>query len=98
MSRPVVFRRQARREFDEAADWYAQRRVGLGSRLVAAVQDVLTTAATNPKPYPEVFADVREAVVKGFPYCVYYREERGQIVVLAVFHAARDPLIWQGRA
>jgi hypothetical protein len=30
MTLPVVFRRAARREFDEAALWYEERRAGLG--------------------------------------------------------------------
>lgn len=98
MSLPVVFRRQARREFDEAADWYEQHRAGLGARFIAAVQNVLDEAAANRQRYAAVFADVREGVVQGFPYCVYYREESGQIIVLAVFHASRDPSIWQSRA
>ncbi len=98
MSLPILFLRPARREFDEAADWYEQRRAGLGARLMAAVQHVLDEAAAHPQRYPEVFGDVREGAVQGFPYCVYYHEEAGQIVVLAVFHASHDPAIWQARA
>jgi hypothetical protein len=30
---PVVFRRAARREFDEAAPWYEERRACLGHNL-----------------------------------------------------------------
>jgi hypothetical protein len=41
---------------------------------------------------------VREALVSGYPYGVYYREEPNQVVILSVFQAARDPSIWQGRA
>jgi plasmid stabilization system protein ParE len=44
------------------------------------------------------FGDVRKAVVNGFPYCLYYREEPSQVRVLAVFHTSRDPSIWQSRA
>jgi plasmid stabilization system protein ParE len=98
MSLPIIFRRVARREFDEAADWYEQRCPRLGMRFVAAVQHVLDEAAANSARYPAVFGDVREGVVRGFPYCVYYRDEGVQLLVLAVFHASRDPAIWQSRA
>ncbi|HKB36648.1 MAG TPA: type II toxin-antitoxin system RelE/ParE family toxin [Gemmataceae bacterium] len=97
MSLPIVFRRVARAEFDDAADWYEQRRAGLGAAFVAAVQDVLDQIADQPQSHAVVLGDVREAMVSGFPYCVYYREEPGQVLVLAVFHTARDPSIWQGR-
>ena len=33
----------------------------------------------------------------GYPYCVYYRIEEDRVLVLAVFHTARDPAIWQNR-
>ncbi|HEV3025350.1 MAG TPA: type II toxin-antitoxin system RelE/ParE family toxin [Pirellulales bacterium] len=97
MSLAIVFRREARLEFDEAADWYEQRRAGLGARFVEAVQHVLNQAAANPQRYGIVDDDLREGVVRGFPFCVYYREEAGQIVVFAVFHSSRDPSIWRPR-
>ena len=49
MSLSITFGRQARREFDEAADWYEQHRAGLGARFVTAVQHVLDEAARNPQ-------------------------------------------------
>jgi toxin ParE1/3/4 len=71
---------------------------GRGSAFTAAVREVLNRIAEQPKFYPEVFQDVREALVQGYPYCVYYREEAAHVLVLAVFHTARDPAVWQGRA
>ncbi len=97
MSLPLVFRRAARAEFDDAADGYEQRRTGLGAVFTAAVQQVLQQIAAQPDCYPRVHQDVREALVSGYPYCIYYREEPGQVVVLSVFHTVRDPSIWQSR-
>jgi len=34
--RPVIFRRQARTEFDEAGDWYEKERPGLGMEFQAS--------------------------------------------------------------
>lgn len=98
MNRPVVLRRQARIEYDDAADWYEARRPGLGARFTNAVQDVFVSAAANPDRHPRVFGDVHEGLIPGFPYCVYSREENGQILVIAIFHTSRDPSIWQSRA
>jgi len=97
MSLTAAFRWQARREFDEAANWYEERRPGLGARFVAAVGRDLDQAAKNPGRYAEVTEGVHEGIVQEFPYCVYFREEPKQIVVLAVFHASRDPAVWQSR-
>ena len=93
----LAFRRVARVEFDEAADWYERRQVGLGPRFVAAVQRVLDRITELPDFYPVVHGDVREALVRRFPFCIYYREGADQILVLAVFHTSRDPSVWQDR-
>jgi plasmid stabilization system protein ParE len=42
--------------------------------------------------------EIRCVRARRFPYSVFYRVEGDQIVVLAVFHARRDPIIWQVRA
>ncbi|MBV9121810.1 MAG: type II toxin-antitoxin system RelE/ParE family toxin [Planctomycetes bacterium] len=98
MSLPVIIHRQAQREFDAASDWYEWHRAGLGVKFTAAVQQVLDEAAAHPQRYPQVYGEVREGMVPGFPYCVYYRLEAGHILVLAVIHTSRDPSIWQSRA
>jgi plasmid stabilization system protein ParE len=98
VSLPIVFRPVARFEFDEAANWYEQRRPGRGAAFTAAVRQVLNRISEQPGFYAEVFEDVREALMSGYPYCVYYRAEPKQVLVFAVFHTARDPSIWQGRA
>jgi len=98
MSLRVVFRHVARVEFDSAADWYEQRRVGLGLLFTTAVHQVLDRIVVHPDFYPRVFSEIREAPVSGFPYCVYFFEEEDRVVILSVFHTARDPAIWQRRA
>ena len=98
MSLPVILRRQAQVEFDDAADWYEQRRLGRGVAFTVAVKKVLMGISSNPDFYPEVYNEVRKAVVSGYPYAVYYRVTAGQVWVLAIFHAARDPSVWQGRS
>lgn len=98
MSLPIVFRRAARAEYDDAANWYEQLRRGLGVTFTTVVDKVLARIAIQPEYYPAVWDEVREALVPGFPYCVYYRNEPGRVLVLSVFHTSRDPSIWQGRA
>jgi plasmid stabilization system protein ParE len=98
MTAPVNLRRLAQAEFDDAADWYEHRRAGRGAAFTAAVRQVLSTIGSHPERYPVVYGDVREALVPGFPYAIYYRPESGQVAVLAVFHTSRDPADWQRRA
>lgn len=48
MSIPVVFRRAARAEFDDAADWYEQRQSGLGAKPGDLARTGLTTQSNTP--------------------------------------------------
>jgi plasmid stabilization system protein ParE len=97
MKKPIVFRREAQAEFDEAFDWYSEQLAGLGLDFLDCVADVLERIGSMPESYQIVFEDVRRAVVRKFPYSVLYRIETDRIVVLAVFHSKRDPKSWQSR-
>jgi plasmid stabilization system protein ParE len=97
MSLPIRLLPEAQRVFDDAVDWYEQRQAGLGVDFVARVREVMNRIAANPKLHAAVYGDVRKALVARFPYIVLYREEAGEVVVIAVFHTSRDPSIWQSR-
>ena len=49
MTLPVVFRRAARREFDEAALWYEERRASLGSQFVSEINYAIELVLENPQ-------------------------------------------------
>jgi toxin ParE1/3/4 len=98
MSLPVVLRRKARAEFDEAVDWYERQQAGLGFEFTDRVQAVFDRISTTPEMHAFVYRDVRKALVRQFPYSIFYRIRADQVVVLAVFHNKRDPNIWKSRA
>jgi plasmid stabilization system protein ParE len=98
MSLRVVFRGAAQIELIEAAEWYEERRKGRGAKFIAAIRKVLHQIAAEPEFYAKVFEDVRWAPVSKYPYCVYYRVESEQLLVLSIFHTSRDPEAWQNRA
>jgi plasmid stabilization system protein ParE len=51
----------------------------------------------DPEIYPFALRNARKAAVKRFPYTVYYEIGKREIVILAVFHAKRNPEHWQKR-
>ena len=97
MTLPIRLLPEAKDEFDAAADWYEQQKAGLGADFVARIREVLDRIAANPRMHAVVYQDVRKAVVRRFPYVVLYREEAGEVIVVSVFHTARDPSGWQSR-
>ena len=97
MSLPVRFLPEAKDEYVAAVDWYDQQRAGLGAVFIARVREVLRRISATPRMHGTVYQDVRKALVSRFPYVVLYREDQGEVVIVSVFHTARDPSVWQSR-
>lgn len=97
MSLPVVLDPEAREEFDDGYGYYERRRPGKGEEFADAFQVVLDRISVNPRAHQLVFGNVRRGVVRGFPYCVHYREESDRGRVISIFHTSRNPAIWQAR-
>lgn len=95
--RRLLFRPQARDEFEAASEWYERERPGLGDNFLEAVDVQLARIAANPLVYPAVYRDIRKAALRRFPYCIYFRLRGNPVVVLAVFHTARSPATWKRR-
>ena len=93
----IDYRRNARAEYSDAVLWYEEQKSGLGIEFESEVEKVLAVISKSPNRYPIAKKDVREAIVHRFPYSVYYRQRLGRIVVLSVFHQARDPIEWMSR-
>ena len=63
MTLPIVFLPEARAEYDEAADWYEQRRPGLGNDFIAKVRSILDLVAKTPRMLPGVLPSDGPAAV-----------------------------------
>lgn len=97
MSSEVIIDPEAQQEFDEAYDFYESQTDGLGERFADTIEATLNSLVMNPRMHQVIYESVRRSVVKSFPYNIYYREEEFGIRVIAIFHAKRDPSIWQSR-
>jgi plasmid stabilization system protein ParE len=97
MSLPVVFRRVARAEMDEAIAWYEYQGAGLGLQFTSEIDTYLQRIADSPKHFPKTRGEIRRAVLHRFPYTIHFLAETNRIVVLAVFHVKRNPTVLEGR-
>ena len=97
MTRPVVFRPQAEDELDLARRWYEEQRAGLGATFVNAFDDMIGRVASSPSEFPVVHNEIRRAVLRQFPYGIYFLMHGETIVVIAVLHGRRHPSRWQSR-
>jgi plasmid stabilization system protein ParE len=91
------FRPAASAEVDEAYLWYENQRQGLGEEFLFAVQNAVDSVLENPEMYPVVRRDTRRVLLNRFPYSLLYRLVHERVVVVACFHAKRDPQRWHSR-
>ncbi len=97
MSNKLIFRPVADAEFVNSAEWYENKRSGLGLEFIDHIEELLDKIVNDPLRYPVVLSDIREAIASNFPFAVYYRVKPGRVINLSVFHCSRDPAIWQLR-
>jgi len=95
--RPFVFTQAARAELIEAQDWYEAEAPGLGRRFRGEIDHAIRRIAGNPLQFPVMFKTVRRARVRKFPYGLFFTVADDAVVVVACFHASRDPKRWLGR-
>ncbi len=92
----VIFAQAARAELIEAQDWYEGEATGLGRRFRHAIDELAKRMSENPRQFPMVFKNVRRALLRRFPYSLFFVED-DDLIVIACFHASRDPSRWQKR-
>ena len=91
------FTETAQAETEAATAWYEAQRPGLGVEFLAALDEAIEAVRTHPQAYPVVLRDIRRARLPRFPYSLFYRVHDEQLLVIACFHARRDPRIWRRR-
>jgi len=88
---------EAERDVDAAHLWYHRQAPDRAAAFLAAVNACLATIQRHPQAFALVDPTMRRALVRRFPYAIFYEIERRQITVLGVFHGARDPRAWRRR-
>ena len=77
--------------------WYEQQRPGLGNEFLQSFVRTLEVVREHPLRFRIRGASLRHALTRRFPYRVIYRVMADEVVVLACFHAQRDPSVWISR-
>jgi plasmid stabilization system protein ParE len=94
----IIVRRLAERDLEDAEDWYNGQQPGLGTEFRDTITDLFGRLAENPRIYPRVYGDVHRAVLRRFPYLVYFLIDDSEVIVLTVLDSRRDPHIHRERS
>ena len=83
MTYQVIVRPEAEREIQEAFEWYEERSEGLGLEFLRVADACLSIVQRNPEAYPIMHEEVRRALLRKFPYALFYLIREDTIVVIS---------------
>ena len=87
----VEFNPTARQEVADSFDWYESREVGLGNDFLGALDACISVVLLHPEIAPVAFKNHRKALMKRFPFAVFYRVSSSILTTYAVFHCSKSP-------
>ena len=97
MAAELVVAPEAELDIAEAYGWYENRRIGLGEEFLSSVDACLEGIRRQPELYAAVYQTYRRALIRRFPYAVFYEYAEGRVTVYSVFHTSRNPEKWRQR-
>lgn len=94
----LSLRPKAKKDIDEAAQWYHERSAGLGDDFLEAVERAIDGIEEYPFAFAVVHKNIRRSLLSKFPYALFYtvRESESEVrlAIIGCFHVRRDPLLW----
>ena len=95
--RSVAVQPEATQETDDAMAWYEDKEPGLGLRFLHGVDVSYAAMARRPETFQPVRGGFRRALMRKFPYAIFFEFDDELVVVHSVFHCSRNPAAWQAR-
>jgi plasmid stabilization system protein ParE len=95
----IQFHPEAAREYRVSLRWYAAKSRRAAERFERAVERVLDQIREQPTRYSFYDEQHREAALARYPFSIIYRVlPTGDVQVVAVAHASREPGYWEERS
>lgn len=97
MSSKLIFRPEAELDLSDAVSWYEKKVKGFGANFLLNVEAAIESIIRTLEAFTPIYKNTRRALVRKFPFGIHYLIEKEKIVVLAIFHARRNPKEWKTR-
>lgn len=97
ITRRLIFTPGAEADIKESVVWYDSQKTGLGDKFVDEIDSISIRILKNPDQFPEVLPKIHKAILKKFPFSIFFVFSNIGIHVIAVFHNSRSPQIWKNR-
>jgi plasmid stabilization system protein ParE len=90
MSRRIILSPDAQADIRSAVRWYQHKETNLSFRFKAELRTSLRRIARYPFEFPRVNDLVRRALMKRFPYLIYFTLNQDRVFVVAILHQHRQ--------
>ncbi len=97
MAAELILAPEAELDVAEAYAWYEKRRAGLGEEFLSSLEACLEGIRRQPEMYVLAHETYRRALIRRFPFAVFYEYTGAEVTVYAVFHTSRDQEKWRQR-
>jgi len=97
MAAELIIAPEAQQDVGEAYSWYEDHRPGLGEEFLGCVDASIQAICRMPELYAKTHEEYRRALVRRFPYAIFYEYSGGNVVIYSIFHTSRNPQKWRNR-
>lgn len=97
MIEQVIYLPEASADVAEAYGWYEERAPGLGEDFLRCVEATTLAIQRHPQIYRIATDEFRRALIRRFPFEIFYEATAGKIVIFSVFHCSQHPEKWRRR-
>lgn len=97
MTKQAIFTPEADEDISESYVWYETQELGLGEEFLRCVEATIESIIRHPFLYQIEVDNFRRALVRRFPFEIFYEPKEESIIIYSVFHCSQDPIKWQNR-
>ncbi|MCH8044498.1 MAG: type II toxin-antitoxin system RelE/ParE family toxin [Planctomycetes bacterium] len=97
MAADLIIAPEAEFDISDAYGWYEELQSGLGEEFLSCIDACIQRIRRTPEMHAKVHEEYRRALVRRFPYAVFYEHTDTTVTVYCVFHTSREPEKWRKR-
>lgn len=89
----------AEKDIHESFLWYEKKSKNLGKKFESQILKSIGSITHNPFKFQVRYSNIRVCYLNFFPFGIHFRirENKSSVLIVGVFHTARNSEIWESR-
>lgn len=89
-----IIRQKAKKQILEAYYWHENQIETLGVQFYFALEACFSLIQRHPLAFPKIYRETHRALLRRFPYSLFYLIKENKIIVLGCLHNHENPKKW----